>query len=75
MSVNVPLLETIEPDDPLVLASNPSRNINAPSSTKPVVLTPTNRASEPMATNLNDAESGMYSLKLGYYKVHLIIRL
>jgi hypothetical protein len=59
MSVNAPLLDTIEPDEPLAPTSNPSGNINTSSNTKPVVLTPSNRAPEQMATNLNDAESGL----------------
>jgi len=59
MSTN-PLVQTIEPDEPSVSAPQPSGKINAPSNARaPVVLTPTNRTVEQMASNPNDAESGM----------------
>lgn len=64
MSANAPLLETIEPDEEVSApAPLPSGNINASSNTRPssvpVVLTPTNRGSDQMATTAGDAESGM----------------
>ncbi|PCH33579.1 DUF846-domain-containing protein [Wolfiporia cocos MD-104 SS10] len=55
-SVSTPLLQTIEPDDPIEQPV-PSGNINAASRT-PVVLTPGAHASEPMASTPGDAESG-----------------
>jgi hypothetical protein len=59
MSTNL-LVQTIEPDEPSVPAPQPSGKINAPSNARaPVVLTPTNRTVEQMASNPNDAESGM----------------
>jgi len=60
MSVNAPLLDTIEPDEPLAPPPKPAGNINASSNTRPVVLTPTNRGPDSqMATNPSDAESGL----------------
>jgi hypothetical protein len=56
MSVQTPLLNTIEPDE-----DSPAEVVPKPSQTSraPVVLTPTNRAAEgAMASNPNDAESG-----------------
>jgi hypothetical protein len=62
MSSN-PLVETIEPDEPSVSTPQPSGKINSPSNARqqrpPVVLTPTNRASEQMASDPSDAESGI----------------
>ena len=61
MSATSGLLQTIEPDeDVAVPAPPPSGNINASSKTPAVVLTPTNRGSDQMATNHGDAESGEY---------------
>jgi hypothetical protein len=57
MSAQQPLLDTIEPDDD----SAPETAHKPPTTAAaPVVLTPTNRAAEgSMATNANDAESGI----------------
>lgn len=61
MSVSTPLLQTIEPDE--LIEEAPSGNINAQAASKSpaVVLTPGARptASQPLATNENDAESGI----------------
>jgi len=57
MSASQPLLDTIEADEPSVV---PAGNTNAPPKTAriPVVLTPTTRTSNQMATSEGDAESG-----------------
>lgn len=61
MSATSGLLETIEPDeDVAVPVPPPSGNMNASSNRPAVVLTPTNRGSDQMATNQGDAESGEY---------------
>lgn len=64
MSVATPLLQTIEPDEPTEPSQPVSGNINSNASNtrraEPVILTPTNRATQgAMATNPGDAESGM----------------
>ncbi|RDB29601.1 Golgi apparatus membrane protein TVP23 [Hypsizygus marmoreus] len=59
MSVSTPLLDTIEPDEPSEVRSgniNSSKNTNTRA---PVVLTPTSRNADQMATTENDAESGI----------------
>ncbi|KAF8078435.1 Golgi apparatus membrane protein TVP23 [Lyophyllum atratum] len=58
MSVSTPLLDTIEPDEPTVV---PSGNISSKntSTRAAVVLTPTSRNAERMATTEADAESGL----------------
>lgn len=59
MSASIPLLDTIEPDEPSLSPTIASGNINAPKNARPsVVLTPTNHGSDPMATTQSDAESG-----------------
>ncbi|KAJ7281759.1 Golgi apparatus membrane protein TVP23 [Mycena rebaudengoi] len=59
MSAHTPLLDgQIEPDDVpqgSITSAPPPTNNNA----RPVVLTPTNRATEQMATTQNDAENGI----------------
>lgn len=65
MSVSTPLLDTIEPDEPTVV---PSGNINStakPTSRTPVVLTPSSRNVDQMASTDGDAESGTVILTLG----------
>jgi hypothetical protein len=54
-----PLLETIEPDEPLASVPSPSANTSSSSNGRPVVLTPakTYRSSN-MTTSPGDAESG-----------------
>jgi hypothetical protein len=53
-AVHAPLLGEIEPDEVIGnISSSPASN-NA----RPVVLTPTNRATEQMATTESDAEAG-----------------
>ncbi|KII93474.1 hypothetical protein PLICRDRAFT_99884 [Plicaturopsis crispa FD-325 SS-3] len=61
MSVSTPLFDTIEPDEPSAPAPPPSGNIrsNAPNARPQVVLQPTNRAAEQMASNPSDAEAGI----------------
>ncbi|KAF5368438.1 hypothetical protein D9758_002401 [Tetrapyrgos nigripes] len=66
MSVSTPLLDnTIEPDDPSIELSGNIRsaNPNSASTRQPVVLTPTNRATQSSNTGLastqSDAESGI----------------
>lgn len=55
-AVHTPLLDgQIEPDE-VVGSINPTPASN---NARPVVLTPTNRAAEQMATNESDAESGI----------------
>ncbi|CCM00954.1 uncharacterized protein FIBRA_03001 [Fibroporia radiculosa] len=58
-SVSTPLLQTIEPDEPME-HTVPSGHINVGSGPRaPVVLSPGARASQPMATNASDAEAGI----------------
>jgi len=52
------LLDTIEPDEPIAPSGNISSSQNTNART-PVVLTPTTRPAERMATSENDAESGI----------------
>lgn len=64
MSVATPLLQTIEPDEPIASSQPVSGNINSNANNtrraEPVTLTPTNRATQgAMATNQGDAELGM----------------
>ncbi|KAG6842506.1 Golgi apparatus membrane protein tvp23 [Blastosporella zonata] len=58
MSVSTPLLDTIEPDEPIIA---PTGNISSKNtaSRDPVVLTPTTHNAERMATTQGDAESGI----------------
>ena len=75
MSSTSGLLQTIEPDDDVAApALHPSGNINASSKGPAVVLTPTNRGSDQMATNQADAESGKYFdtplFKIAEIKLH-----
>ena len=52
--VNTPLLDTIEPDEPSEAPQPQPKGTTH----QPVVLTPTNRASEQYASTSSDAESG-----------------
>jgi hypothetical protein len=54
--VNTPLLDTIEPDEPLEVPQ-PQQKAAA---LKPVLLTPTSRAAEQYASTSSDAEAGAY---------------
>jgi hypothetical protein len=66
MSVSTPLLETIEPDEPTVRPPRSAgNNDSAQNALQTVVLTPTHRASQQMATTHSDAESGssLYLMK------------
>ncbi|TFK57372.1 DUF846-domain-containing protein [Heliocybe sulcata] len=56
-----PLLDTIEPDEEPSPMQAPSGNINANTNARQpqVVLTPTNHATDGMATTAGDAESGL----------------
>jgi hypothetical protein len=57
--MNTPLLDTIEPDEP---SEAPQPQPKA-ATHKPVVLTPTNRATEQYASTSSDAESGAYDTR------------
>ena len=52
--VNTPLLDTIEPDEPLDFPQPQPKATTH----KPVVLTPANRAAEQYAPTSSDAEAG-----------------
>jgi len=58
MSVSQPLLDTIEADEPSVAPSGNMRELPK-TARAPVVLTPTTRTSNQMATTEGDAESGI----------------
>ena len=61
MSATSGLLQTIEPDEDVAVSVQPHSGYTNASSKRPaVVLTPTNRGSDQMATNHGDAESGEY---------------
>jgi hypothetical protein len=57
--MNTPLLDTIEPDDP---SEVPQPQPTA-ATHKPVVLTPTGRATEQYSSTPSDAESGAYDTR------------
>lgn len=57
--MSAPLLETIEADDPSTEPALSGRISSATNASRaPVVLTPTSRAPDTMATTPGDAESG-----------------